>query len=71
MLQAFFGNVAKARTVKTILQQCYGDKATVTDELVDKVWSWQPPHGADLTAAFFTKRAAHCDSVSALCLSVC
>lgn len=35
--QAFFANVAKARTVKTILQQCYGDKATVTDELVQYV----------------------------------
>ena len=36
-MQAFFANVAKARTVKTILQQCYGNKATVTDELVEKV----------------------------------
>jgi hypothetical protein len=36
-LQAFFANVAKARTVKTILQQCYGDKSTVTDELVQYV----------------------------------
>lgn len=35
--EAFFANVAKARTVKTILQQCYGDKSTVTDELVDYV----------------------------------
>ena len=33
-MQAFFKNVAKAKTVKTILQQCYGDKSAVTDELV-------------------------------------
>lgn len=37
LIQAFFANVAKARTVKTILQQCYGDKSTVTDELVEYV----------------------------------
>ena len=36
-LQAFFANVAKARTVKTILQHCYGDKSAVTDELVQYV----------------------------------
>lgn len=36
-MQAFFANVAKARTVKAILQQCYGDKSTVTDELVQYV----------------------------------
>lgn len=35
--EVFFANVAKARTVKSILQQCYGDKAAVTDELVDKI----------------------------------
>jgi hypothetical protein len=34
---AFFGSVAKAATVKNILQQCYGDPATVTDELVDVI----------------------------------
>lgn len=36
-MQAFFANVAKARTVKTILRQCYGDKAAVSDELVEYV----------------------------------
>jgi len=35
--ELFFANVAKARTVKSILQQCYGDKSAVTDELVDKI----------------------------------
>jgi hypothetical protein len=34
---AFFGSVAKAATVKNILQQCYGDPNTVTDELVDVI----------------------------------
>ncbi|CAM9297733.1 unnamed protein product, partial [Chrysoparadoxa australica] len=34
---AFFGNVAQAKTVKSILQQCYGDPNTVTDELVDLI----------------------------------
>jgi hypothetical protein len=34
---AFFGSVAKAATVKSILQQCYGNTATVTDELVDVI----------------------------------
>ncbi|KAG5181483.1 Alpha/Beta hydrolase protein [Tribonema minus] len=32
---AFFANVAKAKAVKNVLQQCYGDPAAVTDELVD------------------------------------
>eukprot|EP00199_Chlamydomonas_sp_CCMP681_P001899 CAMPEP_0119102830 /NCGR_PEP_ID=MMETSP1180-20130426/1445_1 /TAXON_ID=3052 ORGANISM="Chlamydomonas cf sp, Strain CCMP681" /NCGR_SAMPLE_ID=MMETSP1180 /ASSEMBLY_ACC=CAM_ASM_000741 /LENGTH=370 /DNA_ID=CAMNT_0007087191 /DNA_START=6 /DNA_END=1118 /DNA_ORIENTATION=+ len=32
---AFFASVAKAQTVKSILQQAYGDKSAVTDELVD------------------------------------
>lgn len=35
--EVFFANVAKGRTVKSILQQCYGDKSAVTDELVDKI----------------------------------
>lgn len=35
--EAFFANVAKADTVKSILQQCYGDKSAVTDELVQKI----------------------------------
>ncbi len=39
--QAFFGNVAKAKTVKTILQQCYGDKSAVTDELVRTICAMQ------------------------------
>ena len=34
---AFFGSVAKAGTVKNILQQCYGDPTQVTDELVDVI----------------------------------
>lgn len=33
----FFGTVATEKTVKNILQQCYGDPATVTDELVDVI----------------------------------
>ena len=60
--QAFFGNVAKAKTVKTILQQCYGDKSAVTDELVrgasamqnleDLMHAWQPLRGAQFVAGF-------------------
>ncbi|KAK9821095.1 hypothetical protein WJX81_001836 [Elliptochloris bilobata] len=33
----FFSSVAKPATVKSILQQCYGDKSAVTDELVDDI----------------------------------
>ncbi len=32
--ELFFANVAKPGTVKSILQQCYGDRSAVTDELV-------------------------------------
>jgi hypothetical protein len=35
--QVLYGVVWAAQTVKNILQQCYGDKSAVTDELVDKI----------------------------------
>ena len=33
--QAFFGQVAQANAVRSVLREAYGDPATVTDELVD------------------------------------
>jgi len=35
--KAFFGQVATAEGVKSVLQQCYGDKEAVTDELVEAI----------------------------------
>jgi hypothetical protein len=43
--------VAKARTVKTILQQCYGDKSAVTDELVQYVSTTKAKLPTPLTVA--------------------
>ena len=37
--KSFFGSVAKARTVKNILCEAYGDSAQVTDELVEAILS--------------------------------
>lgn len=35
----FFGAIATKQSVRTVLQQCYGDPAAVTDELVDAILS--------------------------------
>jgi len=35
--KSFFGSVAKARTVKNILKEAYGDSSQVTDELVEAI----------------------------------
>ena len=37
--KAFFANIAQASTVRAVLREAYGDKAAVTDELVDKILS--------------------------------